>query len=340
MRYKDAGVDIDAQDQALKRIKGMIKSTYSPSVLTQLGTFGAMYSLDKKKYKAPVLVSSVDGVGTKLKVAFITGVHHTVGLDLVNHCINDIFVQGADPLFFMDYIACGKLDSGVLEKIVEGIVRGCREAKCSLIGGETAEMPDFYRPSEYDIAGFICGIVERNKIVDGKNIKEDDFIIGLKSSGLHTNGYSLVRKIIFDIQKMKVDTYVEEFGRSIGEELLEPHRSYYKLLKRSVSKGLIKGMAHITGGGLLDNIPRILPAGLSARIHRGSWRIPNIFSYLEAVGQISQREMFRTFNMGIGMAVIISPEGYDAFAEEMKKGNEEIFIIGEIVKGPREVNII
>ncbi len=332
LKYKDAGVDIDTQDKALKRIRRILQSTYSPSVLTQLGTFGALYSLDKKKYKVPVLVSSVDGVGTKLKVAFMTGVHHTVGLDLVNHCINDIFVQGADPLFFLDYIACGKLDPNVLEKIMEGMATACREAGCSLIGGEVAEMTDFYSPDEYDMAGFICGIVEQDRIIDGKNIKEGDLILGLRSSGLHTNGFSLARKIIFEIQKMKVDTYVEEFGRTIGEELLEPHRSYYKILKRAASKGMIKGMAHITGGGFIDNIPRILPKGLSAKIRRGSWHVPNIFSYLQAVGQISQKEMFRTFNMGIGMVLVISPEVYNAFVEEMKKAKEEIFLIGEITK--------
>ncbi len=338
LRYKDAGVNIDAQDRALKRIKGLLKSTYSPSVMTQLGTFGALYLLDKKKCRAPVLVSSVDGVGTKLKIAFMTGIHHTVGLDLVHHCVNDIFVQGADPLFFLDYIASGKLEGPVLEKLVEGMAKACRETDCALIGGEVAEMPDFYRPGEYDLAGFICGIVERRKIINGKGIKQGDLIIGLKSSGLHTNGYSLVRKIFFDIQKKKVDTYIEELGRTVGEELLEPHRCYYKILKKTLSKGLIKGMAHITGGGFIDNIPRILPDGLSGEIHKGSWPIPSIFRYLQMAGRIDFKEMFRTFNMGIGMIVIISPGSHEAFLKEMKKVREKTYIIGEIVKGPRKIS--
>jgi phosphoribosylformylglycinamidine cyclo-ligase len=337
LKYKDAGVDIDAQDRALKRIKRKLKSTYSPSVMTPLGTFGALYSLDKKRYRAPILVSSVDGVGTKLKIAFMTGIHHTVGVDLVHHCVNDIFVQGAHPLFFLDYIASGKLEGSVLEKLVEGMIRACRDTDCALIGGEVAEMPDFYRPGEYDLAGFICGIVERNKIIDGKRIKAGDFLFGIRSSGLHTNGYSLARKILFDIQKKKIDSHIEEFGRSVGEELLEPHRCYYNILKGPVSKGLIKGMAHITGGGFIDNIPRVLPEKHSAEIVKGSWPIPNIFRYLQAVGQIDFQEMFRTFNMGIGMVVIISPDKYEVFIREMKKVREKIFLIGEIVKGPRKV---
>ncbi len=337
LKYKDAGVDIDAQNQALKRIKGMLKSTYSASVMTELGTFGALYALDRKRYRSPILVSSVDGVGTKLKIAFMTGVHHTVGVDLVHHCVNDIFVQGAHPLFLLDYIASGKLESSVLEKLMEGMVRACRETGCALIGGEVAEMPEFYRSGEYDLAGFICGIVERSKIINGKGIEEGDYLIGLRSSGLHTNGYSLARKILFDIQKKKVDSYIAEFGRSIGEELLEPHRCYYKILKGSASKGLIKGMAHITGGGFIDNIPRVLPVKHSAEIRKGSWPIPSIFRYLQAAGRISFQEMFRTFNMGIGMVVIISSEKYETFLKEMNTNREEVFLIGEIVKGPRKV---
>jgi len=339
LRYKDAGVDIDAQDEALRRIKGLLKSTYSKNVLAEIGTFGALFALDKRRYKKPVLVSSVDGVGTKLKIAFMTGVHDTIGLDLVNHCVNDIFVQGAIPLFFLDYIAAGKLEPSVLEKIVEGIARGCTDTGCSLIGGETAEMPDFYREGEYDVAGFICGIVEKNCIIDGSSIVPGDILIGLPSSGLHTNGYSLARKVIFEIARLNVDSHVEEFGRTIGEELLEPHRCYYNQLKNAVSKDLIKGMAHITGGGFIDNIPRMLPDGMSARIRTGAWHIPRIFTYIKAIGNIETREMFRTFNMGIGMVLAISPESYDSFESEMENVDEKSYVIGEIEQGQRKVII-
>ncbi|MEW5805787.1 MAG: phosphoribosylformylglycinamidine cyclo-ligase [Acidobacteriota bacterium] len=339
MSYKDAGVDIDAQAEVLNRIRGLLKSTYSKSVLAELGTFGALFSLDKKKFKKPILVSSVDGVGTKLKVAFMTGIHDTIGLDLVNHCVNDIFVQGATPLFFLDYIASGKLNPAVLEKIVKGIARGCKETGCSLIGGETAEMPDFYREGEYDVAGFICGVVEKDSIIDGSTIVEDDLIIGLPSSGLHTNGYSLARKVIFEVAGLKCDSYVEEFGRTVGEELLQPHRCYYNQLKHAVSKGLVKGMAHITGGGLYDNIPRIIPNGVVARIRKGGWYIPPIFSYLQAVGNIADREMYRTFNMGIGMALVIAQDSYDAFEHEMKQVQEKFCLIGEIDKGEKRITI-
>jgi len=339
LRYKDAGVDIDAQDEALRRIKGLLKSTYSKNVLAELGTFGALFALDKRKYKKPVLVSSVDGVGTKLKIAFMTGIHDTIGLDLVNHCVNDIFVQGATPLFFLDYIASGKLEPSVLEKIVEGIARGCAATGCALIGGETAEMPDFYRAGEYDVAGFICGIVEKSGIIDGGSIVPGDILIGLPSSGLHTNGYSLARKVIFEIARLDVDSHVEEFGRTIGEELLEPHRCYYNQLRNAVSKGLIKGMAHITGGGFIDNIPRMLPDGMSARIRTGAWHIPHIFTYLRAVGNIETREMFRTFNMGIGMVLAISPDSYDSFESEMQNVDEKFYVIGEIEQGQKKVII-
>ncbi len=337
LSYKDAGVDIDAQEEALKRIKKLLKSTYSRSVLAELGTFGALFALDKKRYKKPILVSSVDGVGTKLKVAFMTGIHNTVGTDLVNHCVNDIFVQGATPLFFLDYIASGRLDPSILEQLVEGIAQGCRESGCSLIGGETAEMPDFYRDGEYDVAGFILGIVEKERLIDGSSIIPGDILIGLPSCGLHTNGYSLARKVIFEIAKLSIDSYIEEFGRTVGEELLRLHRCYYSLLKGAVADGMIKGMAHITGGGIIDNIPRMLPDGTAARIRTGAWRIPPVFTYIKAVGNIDKKEMFRTFNMGIGMVLAISPDMYDDLECVLKKEKERFYVIGEVIEGNRKV---
>ncbi len=337
LSYKDAGVNIDAQEEALKRIKKLLKSTYSKAVLAELGTFGALFSLDKRKYRKPVLVSSVDGVGTKLKIAFMTGIHNTVGTDLVNHCVNDIFVQGAKPLFFLDYIASGRLDPSILEQIVEGIAHGCMESECSLIGGETAEMPDFYGDGEYDVAGFILGIVEKERLIDGSSIVPGDMLIGLPSFGLHTNGYSLARKVIFEIAKLSIDSYIEEFGRTVGEELLRPHRCYYSLLKGAADDGLIKGMAHITGGGIIDNLPRILPKGTAARIRTGAWRIPPVFTYIKAVGNIEKKEMFRTFNMGIGMVLAISPDTYDELESRMKKKKERFYVIGEVIEGDRKV---
>jgi phosphoribosylformylglycinamidine cyclo-ligase len=305
LTYRDSGVDIDAQDRALARIRDLLRETKTPETLSDLGSFGGLFRVPAG-FEEPVLVASTDGVGTKLKVAFAAGVHHTVGRDLVNHCVNDIFVQGARPLFFLDYVASGRLDPDVLASVVEGIARGCREHGCALLGGETAEMPDFYAVGEYDVAGTIVGIVERAKIVDGKKIVPGDVLIGLPSAGLHTNGYSLARKVFFEIMRLSVGDQVPALGQTVGQVLLEEHRSYYRPLAAPVGEGRVKGLAHITGGGLTDNLPRILPTGARARIQRGTWPVLAVFEVIQREGQVEEGEMFRVFNMGVGMVVVAS----------------------------------
>ncbi len=340
LTYKDAGVDIDAQDEALDRIKGFLKSTRTPGVLADLGSFGGLFQPDLSKFEQPVLVGSSDGIGTKLKIAFDTGIHNTVGRDLVNHCVGDILVQGARPLFFMDYVATGTLKPGVLAAVVEGIATGCREAGCALLGGETAEMPGFYAEGEYDVAGFIVGMVDKAKIIDGDRIKPGDILLGLPSAGLHTNGYSLARKIFFEVAGYKVGDKVEELGMTAGEALLAEHRCYLPPLGKSVDEQLIAGMAHITGGGLTDNIPRILPEGTSAEIRTDSWNVPPLFRFLEEKGGVARNEMYRTFNMGVGM-VVISPEDKIAAVEaNLLAAGETCFRIGTIVKGDGEVRYV
>ena len=307
LTYRDSGVDIDAQDRALARIRRFLRETRTPETLSDLGSFGGLFRVPAG-YEEPVLVASTDGVGTKLKVAFATGIHDTVGRDLVNHCVNDILVQGARPLFFLDYVATGRLDPDVLVLVVEGVARGCREHGCSLLGGETAEMPDFYAVGEYDVAGTIVGIVERAKIVDGKKIAPGDVLIGLPSVGLHTNGYSLARKVFFEEMRLGVGDEVPGLGRTLGRVLLEEHRSYYRPLAGAIDEGRVKGLAHITGGGLTDNVPRILPAGARARIERGAWPVLPVFEVIQREGQVEEGEMFRVFNMGIGMVVVASKD--------------------------------
>ncbi len=333
--YKDSGVDIDRANEAKKKMKELVASTFNKNVLSELGNFGGMFALSGFDFKDPVLVSSADGVGTKLKVAFLMDKHDTVGEDLVNHCVNDILVQGAFPLFFLDYIATGKLNVDTVVDIVKGLSRGCRNNNMVLIGGETAEMPDFYSEGEYDLAGVIVGIVERNRVIDGNNIVEGDILFGLSSSGLHTNGYTLARKIFFDHLKLKVDDYVKELGTTVGEELLKVHKSYLKTLKPAIERGIIKGLAHITGGGLLENIPRILPEGVSCLIKRGSWDVLPVFKFLQERGNIEEMEMYRVFNMGIGMVVIVGKEDGDKFLDTLK--GEKVFELGKVVKGNREV---
>ena len=340
LTYRDAGVDIDAQDEALDRIKGFLKSTRTPGVLADLGSFGGLFRPDLTGLKEPVLVSSSDGIGTKLKVAFESGIHNTVGRDLVNHCVDDILVQGAKPLFFMDYVATGVLQPGVLAAVVEGVAAGCREAGCALLGGETAEMPGFYGPGEYDVAGFIVGIVDRDRIIDGSAIGRGDVILALPSAGLHTNGYSLARKIFFEVAGLGVDDPVPGLDGTAGQVLLAEHRCYLNALKPSIEENLISGLAHITGGGLTDNIPRILPEGTAAEIDTGSWTIPALFRYLEETGNVERSEMFRTFNMGAGM-VVISPEAKIARVEAlMAETGEACWRIGSIVEGDREVRYV
>ena len=333
MKYADAGVDIAVADAAKQRIRHHASRTFTPGVLGGIGGFGALFALDSKKWKEPVLVSSADGVGTKLKVAMATGVHSTVGGDLVNHCINDILVQGAEPLFFLDYLAMGKLDPNVVEQLVEGMSRACRKAGCALIGGETAEMPGFYPPGEYDLAGFIVGAVERKKLLTGKNVKPGDALIALPSAGLHTNGYSLARKLVFEIAKLKPDAYVAEIGNKIGAELLKPHLCYSAALKDILARGWVSALAHITGGGIPGNLPRVLPSGVRAEIDLGAWPVPPIFKYLAKLGKIDSDELLQSFNMGVGMILVVPPQNVKPVEADLKRRREKLFRIGRIERG-------
>jgi phosphoribosylformylglycinamidine cyclo-ligase len=337
MDYKGAGVDIDAANETVRRIKSLAKSTFTPGVLSEIGSFGGLFRLDPGGWKEPILVSSADGVGTKLKVAFLANEHRTIGIDLVNHCVNDILVQGARPLFFLDYLATGRLQPDVAEHVVDGLARACRENGCALIGGETAEMPGFYSDGEYDLAGFIVGAVEADTLIDGRSIAAGDVAIGLPSTGLHSNGYSLARQVVFEHLGLKVDTRIEEFGETIGSALLRPHRSYLNALYPLVARGAIKGMAHITGGGLTDNLPRILPEGTAARIDRSAWTVPPLFQWLQRAGDIPEADMLRTFNMGIGMVVISTPALLGAIMDDLHARREDPVVIGEIVSGGRDV---
>jgi len=337
LSYRDAGVDIDAANEALRGMKTFVKRTFDDNVLQDIGAFGAMYRFDPSGMNEPVLVSSVDGVGTKLKIAFMTGKHDTVGIDLVSHCVNDILVQGARPMFFLDYLATGVLDPKVIVDVVNGLATGCRYAGCALIGGETAEMPDMYREGEYDLAGTIVGVVDREKIVDGARVEEGDAVIGLASSGLHTNGYSLARKICFEVAGLTCDDPLPGTGRSVGEELLEPHRSYAKVIQVLTKVTDIRGMAHITGGGITENLPRTLPQGLAAEIDLSSWAVPPIFQFLKETGKVDDLEMIRTFNMGIGFIVVVPQSDIDRALHPLGQGGEKATVIGRIVKGEHDV---
>jgi phosphoribosylformylglycinamidine cyclo-ligase len=330
MRYADAGVNIAAANDAKQRIRHHASRTFTPGVLGGIGNFGALFALDRKKWKEPVLVSSADGVGTKLKVAMAMGVHSTVGGDLVNHCVNDILVQGAEPLFFLDYLAMGKLEPQVVEQLVEGMSRACRKAGCALIGGETAEMPGFYSPGEYDVAGFIVGVVERKKVINGKAVKPGDTLIALPSAGLHTNGYSLARKLVFDVAKLKPETYVAEVGNKIGAELLKPHLCYAPALKNIVARGWVSALAHITGGGIPGNLPRVLPSGVRAKIDLASWPVPPIFKYLAGVGKMENDELLQSFNLGVGMILVVPPKYVKPVEADLKRRREKFFRIGRI----------
>jgi phosphoribosylformylglycinamidine cyclo-ligase len=340
MDYKSSGVDIAAADRATERIKNLAKSTFTPQVLKGIGGFGGFFSFKKGDYKDPVLLSSVDSVGTKLKVAFMMGKHDTVGEDIVNHCVNDILVHGAKPLFFLDYIGTGKLSPDVIEQIVKGLSRACRKAGCSLIGGETAELPGFYRKGEYDLVGFVSGVVERKEIIDGAKIVPGDQVIGLKSSGLHTNGYSLARKVIFQRGRLKVDEYVKELGTTVGKELLKPHRCYAPLVFKLLKKFRIKGMAHITGGGIEGNLNRILPRNCDARISVNSWKIPPVFDFIRDIGNIENQEMYKVFNMGIGMILVVPRNEVAKILRRISSLKETAFHIGEISSGRGEVKLL
>lgn len=336
--YRDAGVDIDAGNRAVQMIKGLARSTFRPEVVTDIGSFGGLFALGS--YRQPVLVSSVDGVGTKLKIAFALDRHDTVGIDLVNHCVNDILTCGAEPLFFLDYLATGRLVPEKVAEIVKGLAQACRETGCALIGGETAEMPGLYAPGEYDLAGFIVGVVEREKALDGRGIAVGDGVLGLPSSGLHTNGYSLVRRIfrLADAEpaaaRRILEQRYEELGRTLGEELLEPHRCYIGALRGVLSK--IKGLAHITGGGLIDNVPRILPPGTAVRLQAGRWSVPPIFHLLQRAGEVETAEMYRVFNMGLGMIVVASAVEVDALLSSLPGAT----VVGEVIAKDGDAQVI
>ncbi|MCK4763688.1 MAG: phosphoribosylformylglycinamidine cyclo-ligase [Candidatus Aminicenantes bacterium] len=333
--YAKAGVDIDKGNEAVKKIKAMVKGLG----VKEIGKFSGFFPL-KQDLEHPVLVSSADGVGTKLKIAFLMGKHNTVGQDLVNHCVNDILVYGAKPLFFLDYIAAGKVKPDTVSDIVSGILEGCVENDFVLLGGETAEMPGFYKKNEYDLAGFIVGLVDKKKIVDGKKIKKGDLLVGLPSTGLHTNGYSLARHIFFKKLKLKVDSLVEGLPRSIGEELLAVHRSYLKPAVELVNRDLIKGMAHITGGGFIDNIPRTLPENTAVQVER-IWPVPEIFNFLCDAGKVGEQERYRVFNMGIGMVLIIDSEDLSKVEKTLNSLDEKYYLIGQVVekKGKAQIKI-
>jgi phosphoribosylformylglycinamidine cyclo-ligase len=337
--YSDAGVSIDAGNRATEKIKRLARETFNARTLSEIGSFGGMFDAAFPSLKQPVLVASADGVGTKLKIAFMTGIHHTVGRDLVNHCVNDILVQGARPLFFLDYIATGKLSPEVVASVVEGMAAACRENNCVLLGGETAEMPGFYPAGEYDVAGFIVGIVDRARVIDGHRIVAGDRVLALPSSGLHTNGYSLARKLFFEVAGYTAETYVNELGTSVGQALLATHVSYLSALEGLLDQSVIKGLAHITGGGLLENIPRILPASTAVRISRESWPILPIFRLMQQLGQVPEAEMYRTFNMGVGMVVIASEGEAETIRGHLAARGEQVYEIGRVVEGDREVFI-
>ena len=338
MRYADAGVDISVAEEAKRRIRTMAGRTFRRGVLSSIGGFGALFELDHKRWRDPILVASADGVGTKLKVAFATGVHSTVGADILNHCVNDILTQGAEPLFFLDYLAMGKLDPRVVEQIIEGMSRAAKQAGCSLIGGETAEMPDFYAPGEYDLAGFIVGAVERSKRLEPRLVRPGDTLLALPSSGLHTNGYSLARKLVFQVARLKPETYVSDVHNKIGAELLKPHRCYWPVLKNIVARGWLSAMAHITGGGITGNLPRVLPRTVQATIDLGSWPVLPVFRYLARIGKIEEEEMLRTFNLGAGMILVVPPKQVRKVETELKRRREKYYVIGRLEPGrPRVV---
>jgi phosphoribosylformylglycinamidine cyclo-ligase len=330
MRYVDAGVNRSLADQAKQRIRHLAQRTFTRGVLGQIGSFGALYRLDRKRWRDPVLVSSADGVGTKLKIAFAMGVHATVGADLVNHCVNDILTQGAEPLFFLDYLAMGRLDPHVVEQVMEGMSRACRQADCALIGGETAEMPGFYQLGEYDLVGFIVGAVERSHMLSANGVKEGDYLIGLPSTGLHTNGYALARKLVFEVARLSPKSYVAEVNNKIGAELLKPHRCYWPTLRTIVRRGWVSALAHITGGGIPGNLPRALPRSTGAVVELGSWPVPRIFGYLARLGRIDREELLRTFNLGVGMILVVPGRHIRKVEAELKRHREKFYRIGHV----------
>jgi phosphoribosylformylglycinamidine cyclo-ligase len=336
--YSDAGVDISRAEKSKQRIKFIAQRTFTKNVLCEIGGFGGLFKLDLEKFPDPVLVSSADGVGTKLKVAIDMHMHQTVGADLVNHCVNDIAVQGATPLFFLDYFATGKLHPEVSVQVIEGIADACRHNGCALIGGETAEMPGFYAEGDYDLAGFIVGAVDRSKIITGAKVQLGDMLVGLPSSGLHTNGYSLARKLLFEVAKYHPEQYVNDIKGKVGAELMRTHKSYWSLIKKFIEADVVSAMAHITGGGITDNLPRVLPKGTAALVELGSWHVPPIFTHMQQIGSVPEDDMMRTFNMGIGMVVVVPAEKFKKIMAIVERAGEKAFNIGRIVKGERKVH--
>jgi phosphoribosylformylglycinamidine cyclo-ligase len=335
--YADSGVNIERANRTKQRIKYLAHKTFNRGVLSEIGGFGGLFAIDKKKFTDPVLVSSVDGVGTKLKIAFEMNLHHTIGADLVNHCVNDIAVQGATPMFFMDYFATGNLQPDVAEKVVAGIADACKHNGCALIGGETAEMPGFYADGEYDLAGFIVGVVDRSKILTGKEVAVGDVLIGLTSSGLHTNGYSLARKLFFETAHYTPESYVSEIKGKVGTELMKTHRSYWPIVRRMIDADAVSAMAHITGGGITENLPRVLPKGVGAIVEMHSWPVPPLFEHLQKIGNVDQDEMLRTFNMGIGMILVVPAKKFKKVQTILDRCGEKAYTIGRIVKGEKRV---
>ena len=334
MDYKASGVDIDAGNEAVRRIRALARSTFTSGVMSDIGSFGGLFRLEGSRFRDPILVASADGVGTKLKVAFLANRHHTIGVDLVNHCVNDILVQGAEPLFFLDYLATGRLLPEVIESIVTGLATACRDNNCALLGGETAEMPGFYGDGEYDVAGFIVGVVDKERLVNGRTVAVGDVLVGVPSSGLHTNGYSLARRIVFDALRLTVDSHVADLGMTVGDALLEPHRSYLSMIRPILDYGTIKGMAHITGGGITDNLPRVLPHGTAAVVDASAWEVPPLFRWLQQGGHVPIEDMMRTFNMGIGLIAVTAPDRSEQLIDELAaRGGRNARVIGEVVAG-------
>lgn len=333
LTYKDAGVDTKEGERAVDLMKPHVKRTFNENVLTGLGGFGSLFKLDTSQMTEPVLVSGTDGVGTKLKIAFLMDKHDTVGIDCVAMCVNDVLCQGAKPLFFLDYIATGKVQAEKIAEIVKGIAEGCYQSGSALVGGETAEMPDFYQDGEYDMAGFSVGVVDRNKMITGANITKGNKVIGIASSGIHSNGYSLVRKVFFDKMQMQVTDYVEELGMTLGEALLTPTKIYANACNAVLDKHQVNGIIHITGGGFFENIPRIIPKGLGVKINVGTWEVPSIFSYIQKCGNIEQMDMFSTYNMGVGLMMIVPETDAEAVVEALKAAGETAGVIGDIIEG-------
>ena len=337
LTYRESGVNIDRAQQAKERIKQLARSTFTPAVLGDIGAFAGLYRPDLSNLQNPILVSTVDGVGTKLKIAFLSGVHNTVGIDLVAHCTNDILAQKALPLIFLDYVGMGTLEPDIVEQIVEGLTQGCKQSQCALIGGETAEMPGFYKQGEYDLVGFMVGLTDELKLFRPDQVEKGDILIGLPSSGLHTNGYSMVRRLFFEQEKLQLDNHVGELGRTVGEELLIPHRNYLPLIKELILADDLHALAHITGGGITENLPRVLPETVDARVQRGTWEILPIFRFIRERGGVETQEMYRTFNMGLGMILVVAKQRADRVQDFLTERGERFYLVGEISSGTGQV---